>query len=158
MPGVRLQRREVLVGDGVHLVLLADEHVLFATLDAAFDALAVGHLLRAVLAILVHRFAHGIADPSLIGLRQESGSRKQRDCRDTSQGLSHTYLHFERRQSNRESASGYGLLASRRFWLLAARLAPWASGQTVRNSPASCERELPSIPQQHARQHERDRG
>ena len=97
-----LQRGQVLVGDGVDLVAFADEDVLLATLHTALDTFPIGHLLRAVLAVLVHRFAHRIADPALVGIRQEPGSREQSDCRDTCQGLSHIYLHLHSaRQSNR---------------------------------------------------------
>src|SRR6476619_7520031 len=63
--GVRLQTGEVLVGDAVDLVALTDEDVLGAALDTGFDALLIGHLLRAMLAVRVFRVAHGIADLAL---------------------------------------------------------------------------------------------
>src|SRR5262245_4903201 len=89
-----LQRGQVLVGDVVDLVLVSDEDVLLAALYAAFDTFPIGHLLRAVLAVLVRRFAHRITDPALVGICQEPGGREQSDCRDTCQGLSHSYLHL----------------------------------------------------------------
>ncbi len=93
MTGVGLERRQVLVGDGVDLIPVAHEHVLLAALDTAFNAFPIGHLLRAVLAVLVHGLAHRVADLALVGVRHEPGSRKKSDGRNTRQGLPHTHLH-----------------------------------------------------------------
>src|SRR3954468_754264 len=105
---VRLQRCEILVGDREDLVPLADEHVLLASLDASFDALAIGHLFGAVFAIFVHRLAHPIADPTFESVRQQRRRREQREGRDTRQGLPHTQnLLNKSRQSTTERITNH---------------------------------------------------
>src|SRR4051812_18615496 len=88
-----LETREVLVGDLVNLVAVADEHVLCATLDAGLDTLLVCHLLRAMLAVGVLRIAHRVADLTFPRVRCHRRRCRQCSCRrEDRHKLPHTCL------------------------------------------------------------------